>query len=110
MREQKHLYGLDNILVQKTDEEVEQKVCSCFIDIFLEVQNKRYSQILYLIDYIAYGLHSWYIIRMSKEMYQNLKKIRFTNKYPDKAHARGCLDIVGGGEKNDSIDINKISN
>ena len=27
------------------------------IDVFLEVQNKRYSQILYLIDYIAYGLH-----------------------------------------------------
>ena len=32
------------------------------IDIFLEVQNKRYSQILYLIDYIAYGLHLWYKI------------------------------------------------
>ena len=32
------------------------------IDISLEVQNKRYSQILYLIDYIAYGLHLWYQI------------------------------------------------
>ena len=30
-----------------------------FIDIFLEVQNKKYSYILYLIDYIAYGLHLW---------------------------------------------------
>ena len=26
-----------------------------FIDMFLEVQNERYSLILYLIDYIAYG-------------------------------------------------------
>ena len=32
------------------------------IDVFLEVQNERYSQILYLIDYIAYGLHLWYEI------------------------------------------------
>ena len=30
-----------------------------FIDIFLEVQNKRYSQILYLIDYVVPGLHFW---------------------------------------------------
>ena len=30
------------------------------IDVFLEVQNKKYSKILYLIDYIAYGLHLWY--------------------------------------------------
>ena len=29
------------------------------IDIFLEVQNKRYSQILYLIDYVVPGLHFW---------------------------------------------------
>ena len=28
-----------------------------FIDIFLEVQNKRYSQTLYLIDYVVPGLH-----------------------------------------------------
>ena len=38
------------------------------IDDFLEVQNKRYSQIWYLIDYIAYGLHLWYKIKMFKEM------------------------------------------
>ena len=31
----------------------------CFINIFLEVQEK-YSSILYLIGYIAYGLHFWY--------------------------------------------------
>ena len=29
------------------------------IDIFLEVQNKKYSQILYLIDYVVPGLHFW---------------------------------------------------
>jgi hypothetical protein len=38
------------------------------IDDFLEVQNERYSQILYLIDYIAYGLHLWYQIWIFKEM------------------------------------------
>ena len=27
------------------------------IDVFLEVQNERYSYISYLIDYIAYELH-----------------------------------------------------
>ena len=31
-----------------------------FIGISLEVQDKKYSKILYLIDYIAYGLHFWY--------------------------------------------------
>ena len=30
-----------------------------FIEIDLEVQNKRYSQILYLIDYVVPGLHFW---------------------------------------------------
>ena len=30
-----------------------------FIDIFLEVQNKRFGQILYLIDYVVPGLHFW---------------------------------------------------
>ena len=30
------------------------------IDTSLEVQNKRYSQVLYLIDYIASRLHLWY--------------------------------------------------
>ena len=29
------------------------------IDVFLEVQSKRYSQILYLIDYVVPGLHFW---------------------------------------------------
>ena len=29
------------------------------IDIFLEVQNKRYSQILYLIDYVVHGFYFW---------------------------------------------------
>ena len=29
------------------------------IDMFLEVQNKRYSQILYLIDYVVPGFHFW---------------------------------------------------
>ena len=29
------------------------------IDIFLEVQNKKYSQILYLIDYVVPGFHFW---------------------------------------------------
>ena len=38
------------------------------IDIFLEVQNQRYSWILYLHKYIAYGLHLWFKIWMFKEM------------------------------------------
>ena len=29
------------------------------IDIFVEVQNERYSRILYLIDYLVPGLHFW---------------------------------------------------
>ena len=29
------------------------------IDVFLEVQSKRYSWIVYLIDYIVYGPHLW---------------------------------------------------
>ena len=29
------------------------------IDVFLEVQNKEYSQILHLIDYVAPGFHFW---------------------------------------------------
>ena len=31
-----------------------------FINVFLEVQNEKYSSILYLIDCIAYGLDLWY--------------------------------------------------
>ena len=38
------------------------------IDVFLEVQNKRYSLILYLIDYIAYGLHLCHKMQIFKEM------------------------------------------
>ena len=38
------------------------------IDDFLEVQNQKYSWILYLIDYIAYGLHLWYKIYLFKEI------------------------------------------
>ena len=30
-----------------------------FMNVFLEVQNKIYSQILYLIDYVVPGLHFW---------------------------------------------------
>ena len=42
-----------------------------FIDIFLEVQNKRYSQILYLIDYIAYGLYG-IKLKTSRKSAENL--------------------------------------
>ena len=38
------------------------------IDISLEVQDKTYSQISYLINYIAYGLHLWYKILIIKEI------------------------------------------
>ena len=38
------------------------------IDVFLEVHNKSYSQILHLIYYIAYGLHLWYKLQMFKEI------------------------------------------
>ena len=59
------------------------------IDIFLEVQNTRYSQILNLIDYVFPGLHFWQKNSISREMCQNLEKSRFTNKYPD-----GCYESV----------------
>ena len=29
------------------------------MDIFREVQNQQYSELLHLIDYITYGLHLW---------------------------------------------------
>ena len=29
------------------------------IDVFLEVQNKRHSELLYRIDYVVPGLHFW---------------------------------------------------
>ena len=38
------------------------------IDVFLEVQNRTYSQILYLIGYIVYGFHLWYKIHFVKEI------------------------------------------
>ena len=38
------------------------------IDIFLEVQDKQYSYILYLIDYIVYGLYLVYNIKIFKEV------------------------------------------
>ena len=40
------------------------------IDDFLEVQNKKYSQILYLIDYTVHGLYLWWQIYIDKEMYR----------------------------------------
>ena len=46
-------------------------VVGCFLfvlDIFLEVQDQRYSQILYLINYIAYGFYLWYIIWIFKDI------------------------------------------
>jgi hypothetical protein len=41
------------------------------IDVFLEAQDKRYSSVLYLIDYIAYGLHLGYEIQIFKGMCRN---------------------------------------
>ena len=38
------------------------------IDVFLEVQNQRCRYILYLINYIAYGLRLWYNIYFVKEI------------------------------------------
>ena len=35
------------------------KLSWLFYNIFLDVQNQRYSQILYLIDYVVPGLHFW---------------------------------------------------
>ena len=43
-------------------------VIDFFIDVFLEVQDKQYSEILYLIYYVAYGLHLGYKIQIFKEM------------------------------------------
>ena len=39
-----------------------------FKDVLLEVQNERYSKRLYLIDYIVYGLHLWYKIKVFEEI------------------------------------------
>ena len=36
--------------------------------VFLDVKNKIYNQIYYLIDYVVNGLHSWYKIKSFKEM------------------------------------------
>ena len=42
------------------------------IDVFLEIQNNRYSYILHLIDYIAYGLHLWCKYICSRKSAENL--------------------------------------
>ena len=46
--------------------------CSRFsyflIDIFLEIQDKKSSYILYLIDCIAYGFHLWYRMKIFNEI------------------------------------------
>ena len=39
-----------------------------FIDVFLEVQNKRSSSILYLIDYVVYGFYLCYEITSFKDI------------------------------------------
>ena len=44
------------------------------IDIFLEVQNNKYGQVLYLIDYGVPGLHFWQKNSISREMGPNLNK------------------------------------
>jgi hypothetical protein len=43
-------------------------------DVFLEFQDERYSQMLYLIDYIAYGLHLEFKTKITKECIQTLSK------------------------------------
>jgi hypothetical protein len=50
------------------------------VDVFLQVQNEHYTQTLYLIDYIAYGLHIWYRFQISKEISRSRSKPWFTNK------------------------------
>ena len=42
------------------------------IDISLEVQNKKYNQILYLLDYIAPGHQFQYKSKLSSKIAQNL--------------------------------------
>ena len=41
------------------------------IDMFLEVQDQRYSQTFYLIDYIAHGLHLSCKIKIFKKLCRN---------------------------------------
>ena len=48
------------------------------IDMTLEVQNKTYIQIVYIINYIVYGSHSCYKIQIFKE-----KGREPTSQYPD---------------------------
>ena len=40
------------------------------MDVFLEVQNTKYSYTLYLIDFIVHGLHLWNEIEICKEIYR----------------------------------------
>ena len=42
-----------------------------FIDVFLKVQNKKYSKVLYLIDYIVYGLHLCHKVQISGQSAEN---------------------------------------
>ena len=55
---------------------------SIWICIFLEVQNKTYSEILYLINYIAYGPKFQHKNRNPPQIGSNPKKSRLTNKNP----------------------------
>ena len=50
------------------------------IDVFLEVQHRRYSGVLYLIDYIAYGLDLWYTHILLKKIYRKPSSL-----HPDSA-------------------------
>lgn len=38
------------------------------IHAFQGIQDQRYNKIVYLIDYIAYGIPSWYAIQLFQEM------------------------------------------
>ena len=55
------------------------------LDAFVEVKNETYIQMLYLIDYIAYGLHLWYKIYV------------FQGNLPKTYFPTSCLgDSLGG--------------
>ena len=43
------------------------------MDVFLEVQNQRYSEILYLIYYILYGLHFYYNFQIFKQCAEKIQ-------------------------------------
>ena len=53
-------------------------------------------EILYLINYIACGLHVWYNIEKLKGNVPKPLKSRFTNKYPvDCIEVRDAMEISG---------------